>query len=267
MSTLTIDPSTAVVRRENDYTAIDFGPKQGFLRLALIELRKMFDTRSGRWLLGGILALSAIALGWDLTHLADGTVAFDKVMDVALVPVDLILPVVGILAMTSEWTQRTALTTFTLSPRRLPVLFAKLSAAIALALAMVAAVTVLGLAATALGGVIGGDGASYHDALSHVSGAAIADVLNVLMGAGIGLVAMQTAVAVLGYYIAPTAWALVGPQLLHGNSKWLDIFTTFDNLSSYNISGHIPQTLTSVGFWIVLPGLVGLYLANRREVK
>ncbi len=66
--------------------------------------------------------------------------AFTDVLDLALVPVDLILPVVGIMAMTSEWTQRTALTTFTLSPRRIPVLFAKLVAAIALATAVVAVV-------------------------------------------------------------------------------------------------------------------------------
>ena len=54
---------------------------------------------------------------------------FADVLDLALAPVDMILPAIGILAMTSEWTQRTALTTFTLSPRRIPVLFAKLLAA------------------------------------------------------------------------------------------------------------------------------------------
>ncbi len=87
------------------------------------------------------------------------------------------------------------------------------------------------------------------------------------MAAGIGLVASVTAVGVLVYYVAPTAWALVGPGLLHGNSRWLDIFATFDNLSSFHLSGHVAQALTSVGFWIVLPVTVGLVMANRREVK
>ena len=151
-------------------------------------------------------------------------------------PVDLILPVVGILAMTSEWTQRTALTTFTLSPRRIPVLFAKLVAAIALAMAVVAVIVGLAFAATALGGVIGGDGASYDHALRNIAGSALTDGLNVLMAAGFGLVASVTAVGVLVYYVAPTAWALLAPGLLHGNSKWLDIFNSFDNISSFHLA-------------------------------
>lgn len=266
MSTLTIEPQTTVVRREDDYAAIDFGPRQSFLRLVRIELRKMVDTRSGRWLLIGIVALSVAGLSWGLTHLDPGPLAFSDVLDLALVPVDLILPVVGILAMTSEWTQRTALTTFTLSPRRIPVLFAKLVAAIALATAVVAVVVAIAFAATALGGLIG-DGATYDHALRNITGSAITDGLNVLMAAGFGLVASVTAVGVLGYYVAPTAWALLGPGLLHGNSRWLDIFATFGDLSTFHLSGHVAQALTSAGFWIALPVTVGLVIANRREVK
>lgn len=274
MSTISIDANPTVVRRpdqrdsdETDYAAIDFGPKQGFARLIGIELRKTVDTRSGRYLLAGIIALSVVLLGWGLTHLPAGPLAFGDVLDLAIVPVDLILPVVGILAMTSEWTQRTALTTFTLSPRRIPVLMAKLFAALIVAAAVVAAVVALAFAATALGDVIGGDGATYHDALRHVIGAAIADGLNILMGAAIGLVVMQTAVGVLGYYIAPTAWALLSQSVLHEKGDWLDIFRAFGNLSQFDLSGHVPQTLTAIGFWIVLPAAVGLFVANRREVK
>ncbi|MDT7579348.1 MAG: type transport system permease protein [Pseudonocardiales bacterium] len=267
MSTSTLDRGTSVVPAESSYPTIDFGPRQSFVRLVRIELRKMVDTRSGRWLLIAILALSAAGLTWGLTHLDPGVLHFTDVLGLALVPVDLILPVVGIMAMTSEWTQRTALTTFTLSPRRIPVLFAKLVAAIALAMAMVTAVVGLAFVATAIGGVIGGDGASYDHALRSIAGAAITDGLNVLMAAGIGLVASLTAVGVLVYYVAPTAWALVGPGLLHGGSRWLDIFATFGHVGSFDLSGHVAQALTSVGFWIVLPVTVGLVVANRREVK
>ena len=269
-TTMTSVPAQATVLRtenESPYPAIDFGPRQRFLPLVRIELRKMVDTRSGRWLLIAILALSLTALGWGLTHLPDGTLRFDEVLDLALVPVDIILPVIGIMAMTSEWTQRTALTTFTLSPRRIPVLLAKLVAAVALAMATVAVVVGFAFAATAIGGVIGSNGASYHNVLRAISGSAIADGLNVLMAAGIGLVATVTAVGVLAYYVAPTAWALVGTGLLHSNSRWLDIFETFDNVSSFNLGGHVPQTITSMAFWIVLPVTAGLFLANRREVK
>jgi hypothetical protein len=267
MSTMVLNPEAPVALSENRSTAIDFGPKQGFLRLVRVELRKMVDTRSGRWLLIAILALSATALTWMLTHLDPGRVAFTNVLDTALVPVDVILPVVGIMAMTSEWTQRTALTTFTLSPRRIPVLFAKLVAAVALAMTVVSVVVGFAFAATALGGVISGDGATYSHALRNITGSGITDMLNVVMAAGFGLVASLTAAGVLAYYVAPTAWALIAPGLLHGNSRWLDIFATFDNLSSFHLSGHVAQAATSFGFWIVLPVTVGLFIANRREVK
>jgi hypothetical protein len=267
MSTVTLDRTTSVVPTESAYPAIDFGPRQGFLRLVRIELRKMVDTRSGRWLLIGIVALSVAGLTWGLTHLDPGQVAFTDVLGLALVPVDLILPVVGILAMTSEWTQRTALTTFTLSPRRIPVLFAKLVAAIALAMAVVTVIVGLAFAATALGGVIGGDGATYDHALRNITGSALTDGLNVLMAAGFGLVASVTAVGVLVYYVAPTAWALLAPGLLHDHAQWLDVFHTFGYISTFELGGVVPQTLTSLGFWIVLPVAVGLFTANRREVK
>ena len=56
--------------------------------------------------------------------------------------------------MTSEWTQRTALTTFTLSPRRLGVIAAKFIAAIALSCAVMFVVLLLTGGAAALGGLV-----------------------------------------------------------------------------------------------------------------
>jgi hypothetical protein len=272
MSTATINPVPPIrpaepapaVRRAVD---IDFGPRQSFEKLLRVELRKMIDTRSGRWLVAAILGLAVITLGWRLTHLDSQPVDFATLLDQMLMPVDIILPVLGIMAMTSEWTQRTALTTFTLTPRRLPVLAAKLTAAIALALSLVAAVAVLALAGTALGGAIGGHGSGYDHLLRQLGGSALADVLNIVMAAGIGLVAMVTAVGVLIFYVLPTAWALVGPALLHDNSAWLDVFQTFDRLSSFDLTGHVGPTVTSLAAWIVVPVVVGTFLANRREVK
>lgn len=274
MSTATVNPtttsSTGVLRPDRSPAAgpvIDFGPRQSFLTLVRLKLRKTVDTRSGKLLLGAIVALSMLVMGWGLTHLPAGPVSFTWVLNGALTPVDLILPVVGILAMTSEWTQRTALTTFTLSPRRIPVLFAKLTAALVLAFCVVAVVVALSFGATALGGVLSGDGATYAHALRNISGSGLVDGLNVVMAAGIGLVAMVTAVGVLVYYIAPTLWALAAPGLFHHNSKWLDVFNSFDQVSSWQLGGHVAPIITSMAVWIVLPVTVGLILANRREVK
>jgi hypothetical protein len=54
--------------------------------------------------------------------------------DLAVQPATVLLPIVGILPVSSEWSQRTALITFTLVPRPMQVLVAKLVAGPALAL-------------------------------------------------------------------------------------------------------------------------------------
>ncbi len=63
--------------------------------------------------------------------------------------------------MTSEWTQRTALSTFTLSLRRVRVLAAKFAASFTLAMAVVAVTVGLTASAIALGGVIHGQAPSF----------------------------------------------------------------------------------------------------------
>ena len=84
-----------------------------------------------------------------------------------------LIPVLGILAVTSEWSQRTALTTFALVPRRERVIAAKLLAGLALALASVAVCLVTSLAATALVPVVGHGEGAWDVAASGVGAAVL----------------------------------------------------------------------------------------------
>src|SRR5215210_5658638 len=101
-------------------------------RLIAVELRKMVDTRAGLWLQLGVVALTVAAVilrsvtGDASDHVFRAELAW------ALQPAAVLLPVVGILLVTSEWTQRTALATFTLVPQRSRVVVAKLAAGVAL---------------------------------------------------------------------------------------------------------------------------------------
>ncbi len=63
---------------------------------------------------------------------------FASVLDVGVKPASVLLPIVGILLVTSEWSQRTGLITFPLVPVRSRVIAAKLLASLVLALAMLA---------------------------------------------------------------------------------------------------------------------------------
>ena len=50
----------------------------------------------------------------------------------AITPASILLPIIGILLVTSEWSQRTALITFTLVPKRMRVMSAKIAAGVVL---------------------------------------------------------------------------------------------------------------------------------------
>jgi ABC-type transport system involved in multi-copper enzyme maturation permease subunit len=235
-----------------------------FSTLTSVEFRKMTDTRSGRWLLVTILGLVGGVLVYKITQ-SRIDVAFGNYSRAATTVVAFLAPVIGLLAMTSEWTQRTALTTFTLAPRRLPVIAAKYVAAITLSLAVLAVALLMAAAATAIGGLIHGD-ASFAGAMGDIRTSLIIVVLQVTMAAAFGALAAQTAVALVAYLAAPTAWALVADGL-QGVAPWFDVFTAYDQLSSSQPFDHLAQTLTAITVWVVVPSVVGIVRSLRREVK
>ena len=98
-----------------------------FSRLVSVELRKMFDTRAGRWLLISIAAFTALVLIIQLWVVLaqDQTVTFEDFAAGANIPMNILLPVLGVMSVTSEWSQRTAMVTFTLEPSRTRFLAAK----------------------------------------------------------------------------------------------------------------------------------------------
>ena len=112
----------------------------------------MADTRAGFWLLL-VIELVAVAIV-TITVIAgnDADKDFFSLFQGTLWVVSILLPVLGILLVTSEWSQRTGLTTFALVPERGRVITAKIFAAIVLALAA----TVACLITAAAGNLVAG---------------------------------------------------------------------------------------------------------------
>ena len=252
--------------RSNALTLPPIRP-QRYATLVRVELRKMIDTRSGKLLLAAVVALATLLLGWKLLHTSSIDVSFASYNGAVGPSVAFILPLVGLLAMTSEWTQRTALTTFTMSPKRLRVFSAKLVAALALSCAAIAVTLLMTFAATLLGGVISGHAASFANVGGEIRITVIGTLLQVVRGAATGALLPVTGVAVGVFFVAPTVWAAVAPNLLHASSRWLDIFQSYDRLGSTHPGLHLPQTLTSVAAWVLVPAAIGLYRSTHREVK
>ena len=268
MTTVTeVAPAAPAKHRAEVATSLPPARGQSFLKLVTIELRKSVNTRSGRVLIGAILLIAIAAITWQLTHLPQGPAGFDGFLGAASTGVMLILPVIGVMAMTSEWTQRTALTTFTLSPRRVRVQLAKFVSAIVLGAVVLTVVVLFAFAGTALAGAVTDHTTTYAGMGGQLAGAYLTNALNVVMGAAFGAVIAQTAVAILVYFIAPTAWSLAGPALFKDNANWLDVFGAFGRIADRNLNGMLPETLTAIGIWIVLPTIVGLWASSRREVK
>src|SRR5262252_8302981 len=81
-----------------------------------VELRKIADTRAGIWLLVAIVALTLLADIIFLFAAKSSELTYENFAAVTATPQGFILPILGILLVTSEWSQRTGLVTFTLEP-------------------------------------------------------------------------------------------------------------------------------------------------------
>ena len=236
-----------------------------FATLTSVEFRKMTDTRSGRWLIATILTIITGVLTWKVAHPSIRP-AFENYGDASAVFVAFLAPLIGLLAITSEWTQRTALTTFTLAPRRMPVFAAKYVASIALTLGLLAVSVLLAGGFTLLGGAIHGNG-TFAGLPTEVRTYAIIAVLQVTMAMAFGLLAAQTPLAITAFLIAPTAWGAFSSNVLKGASPWFDVFSAYDRLASSQPLEHFGQTLSAVSLWVLLPSALGLVRSLRREVK
>ncbi len=241
--------------------------RPSFATLTRVELRKTVDTRAGRVLLALTLLLSTVVLGYLLARGdADGLTYAGWVRD-AIFPVVLLLPVLGVMGMASEWTQRTVLTTFTATPRRGRVLAAKLVASFLLGLAVVAIVEVLAAVALVARAQILGHAASWADLGSVVAGSMVSAGLALLMGAALGTLLMQTAIAIVAYFVAPNVVLLAVASLAVDKVEWVDVNLAFQRLGAFDVSGHVGPIVTTLALWIVVPLVLGVLRSLRRNVS
>ena len=100
-------------------------------RVVSVELRKMFDTRSGFWLMASIGIAALLATGAVIVFAPDSEVTFNSFAAAIGFPMAVILPMIAVLSVTGEWSQRTGLSTFTFLPHRSRVIGAKAICAVA----------------------------------------------------------------------------------------------------------------------------------------
>ncbi|MGL5829106.1 MAG: ABC transporter permease [Angustibacter sp.] len=235
--------------------------------VVLVELRKSVNTRAGRWVLLSVIALAALTQCYGIWQARNGPVVLTEFSDLAQVPISLILPVVGILAMTSEWSQRTALTTFTLLPRRLPVILAKVISALILVSLVMALGALMVIAAVAVGGLISDDPVNWSITAKAIGGILVTNFLNVIMGVGFGALLPVTGVALTTFFVAPTVISFLTATVLKARGEWVDVYGAFARLADFDLANKGWQTAVSLVVWIAIPLGLGLIQSVRREVK
>jgi ABC-2 type transport system permease protein len=238
-------------------------------RLTTVELRKLADTRAGLWLLIVIglatVATSVILLVWG----NEEDQRFAAFFGFGLAPSAALLPVLGILSMTAEWSQRTALTTFTLTPARGRVIAAKLFAGVLIGVASTVVTAAWSAMANVLAHALGGNG-HWHIAASLLWQGAIMEVLYVLMGLGFGALLLNSPFAIVTFFALPTLWSVLGAQIkvLHRAAAWLDLDSTTGPLTSPHMAaGEYGRLGVSAALWVVVPLLIGSIRVMRREVS
>lgn len=240
-----------------------------FTRLVRVELRKMLDTRAGRWLIIAIGLVIAGALA--IMFFTDGgNHPFGDYLQATTMPQAILLPIVGILAVTSEWSQRTALVTFGLEPRRVRVAWAKLVAALVVGVGAVALSFALGAAAYGAAiGIRGIDGDWSLPGLA-LAGAAAYVLLGLMQGVGFGMLLRNTPAAIVAYFVLPTAWGVLGSLVtwVESAGAWLDLDRTMNPLFIGSLTGEQwAQLGTAVSVWVLLPLVLGMWRLTRAEVK
>jgi ABC-2 type transport system permease protein len=245
-------------------------------RITAVELRKMFDTRSGFWLIASIAITSLLAAVGVILWAPDTGLTYSTFATAIRFPVVIILPLIAILAVTSEWSQRTGLTTFTLVPHRSRIITAKAISSVAIAIGAM----VLTFAVGALGNLIGASirssalvwDVSVTQCLYYVLGM----VLSLLIGFMLGVLIRASTGALVAYFILtfliPTVFGLLAQSQhwFHQLQPWVDIqfaqaglFVFAQSLTSQEWA-HIAVTGVT---WLLIPLLIGLRLVMRTEVK
>ena len=255
--------TTLVAPIPADTAAVHARP--GIGRLVAVELRKMVNTRAGFWLQAATVALTVVAV---LARALVGDAAdhtFASILTIGVFPAAVLLPIAGILLVTSEWSQRTGMITFALVPVRSRVLSAKLIASLVLAVAML--IMSVGVVAAGVLVAAPGDGA-WSDAAPLIGQSAIYLTGGMLTGVAFGMVLLASAPAIAALFALPIAWTAVASLSVFADAApWLDTRLAL---------GPMPREVmdptqwahagTALALWMLLPLLIGTWRITRRGV-
>jgi ABC-type transport system involved in multi-copper enzyme maturation permease subunit len=243
-------------------------------RITTTELRKMFDTRSGFWLMASIGILALLATTAVILFAPDNELTYKSFATAIGFPMTVILPIIAILSVTGEWSQRSGLTSFTLVPHRGRVFAAKAISCIGVAVVTIPLAFGIGAVGNVVGTAIAGVDPVWDLTVTNLLTIILANVLGLLVGFMLGVLIRSSAGAIVAYSVY--SFLLPGLLLLLAASQdWfrdLQPWVDFNYAQSPLFDGALTaQQWTHLGvtavIWLVIPLTIGLRFVMRAEVK
>ncbi len=243
-------------------------------RITATELRKSFDTRSGLWLMVSIAVLAVLATAAVVVFASESQQTYGSFAAAIGVPMTVILPIIAILSVTGEWSQRTGLTTFTLVPRRGRVILAKAIVSVGVGVVSILLAAAIGAVGNVVGSAIAGVDTTWDVSTAELLQIALANVLGLMVGFMLGVLLRSSAAAIVAYFVysfvLPTLAGLLAAsqQWFRDLQPWVDF--NFAQSALYDTTLTSAQwahlAVTSTG-WLLLPTALGVWLVMRAEVK
>jgi ABC-type transport system involved in multi-copper enzyme maturation permease subunit len=272
MSVSGAQPPTAVPTMDVSGTA-----PVPFSRLVRVEVRKAFDTRAGFWLLVSTALLTAVVMVIQMAvgvTQDDVALSYNSFLTSTNFSIALLLPVIGIMLLTSEWSQRTAMVSFALEPRRPRVIAAKLVVGLVFAVAAVAIALILATACNALYSVLSEDPTVWNAGVAHTAAFLLLQVIGMVTGFAFAALLLNTPAAIVIYmvysFVLPGLFEL-GAQLMDWFDRvrpWIDFNYAQGPLVDATMTGKDWAYFTTSGIiWLVIPLVIGFSRVLRAEVK
>ena len=270
MSTTAIAPAEDVISKSVRIAPAGISTR----RLAAVELRKMFNTRSGFWLMASIGILAVLATAAVILFAGEAQQTYDNFGAAIGVPMVVILPIIAMMSVTSEWSQRSGLTTFTLVPNRGRVIGVKMAISVAIGVVAIAVALAIGAVGNLIGAAIAGIDPVWDISLDQMLNIMFANVLGLLVGFMLGVLIRNSAAAIVGYFVysfvlPPLSMVLAASQQWWKDLQpWADFNYTQTFLFDGGMTGEQWQQLgVTAFFWLAVPLMIGLWLVRRAEVK
>jgi len=189
-------------------------------------------------------------------------------------PMTVILPIIAILAITGEWSQRTGLTTFTLVPNRTRVILAKVIGSVLVGVASMLIALAFGVAGNLIGPAMAGTDRVWDVSFVHGLDIVLGSLISLLIGTMLGILFRSSPVALVAYfvtsYLLPTVFGLLATSKegFQDLQRWVDLNYAQSFLFEGTVSGmQWARLAVAATLWLVLPALLGLRLVMRSEVK